>query len=169
VLVLTTIDDERKALALGADDFCLKPVDRRRLVDRLTMLTAPNATRRILIVDDEEISRYVLRQHLMTPDHVIWEAANGDEAVRVARLTHPHVVCLDLAMPGCDGRELLRRLKADPETAGIPVVIVTAEPPDDEARRGLDAAAGVLAKRDISRESALATIEAAIRSEEATA
>ncbi len=165
VLVITTVEDERKALALGADAFCLKPVERRQLLHVLTRLTAAHALRRILIVDDEEISRYVLRQHLMAPEHVIWEAASGDEAVRVARDEHPDVVCLDLTMPHADGHEVLRRLKADPETAGIPVVIVTAKPLDDELRRSLAPAAGLLPKQGISRAHALAAIEAAIRGE----
>ena len=55
-------------MALGADAYCCKPVDRQRLVERLTRLTAPESVTRVLVVDDEEISRYVLRQHLMAPD-----------------------------------------------------------------------------------------------------
>lgn len=164
VLVVTSVEDERKAVALGADAFCLKPIERRQLVHLLTRLTAPHALRRILIVDDEEISRYVLRQHLMMPEHVIWEAASADEAVRMAREERPDVVCLDLTMPEADGHEALRRLKADPETATIPVVIVTAQPLDEELRGRLDAAASLLSKQGISREGALATIDAAIRS-----
>jgi CheY-like chemotaxis protein len=66
-------------------------------------------------------------------------------------------------MPEADGHEILRRLKADPATADIPVVIVTAMPVDDVLRRNLAPAAGLLPKHGISRESALATIEAAIR------
>jgi signal transduction histidine kinase/CheY-like chemotaxis protein len=165
VMVVTTIDDERKAIALGADAFCLKPVERRELLHVLTRLTAPYALRRILIVDDEEISRYVLRQHLMTPEHVIWEAASGEEAVRVAREERPDVVCLDLNMPEADGRDVLRRLKADPTTASIPVVVVTAQPIDEDVRRSLTSAAALLPKQGISRASALAMIEAAIRGE----
>lgn len=168
VLVVTTIEDERKAIALGADGFCLKPVERRQLLHALTRLTAPHALRRILIVDDEEISRYVLRQHLMTPEHVIWEAATAEEALRVAREERPDVVCLDLTMPEADGHEVLRRLKTDPQTSGIPVVIVTAQPLDDDVRRRLALAAGLLSKQGISRESALATIDAAIRTGDTT-
>ncbi len=165
VLVVTNLEDERKAIALGADAYCRKPIERRRLVHLLTRLTAPHALRRILIVDDEEISRYVLRQHLMRPEHVIWEAENADEALRVAREERPDVVCLDLRMPGDDGHEVLRRLQSDPETREIPVVIVTSQTLDDEARRTLAPAVGLLAKEGISRESALATIEAAMRGE----
>lgn len=168
VLVVTTVEDDRKAIALGADGFCLKPVERRQLLHALTRLTAPHALRRILIVDDEEISRYVLRQHLMTPEHVIWEAASGEEALRVAREERPDVVCLDLTMPEADGHEVLRRLKSDPQTSEIPVVIVTAQPLDDDVRRRLALAAGLLSKQGISRESALATIDAAIRTGDTT-
>jgi CheY-like chemotaxis protein len=157
------VDDERKAIALGADAYCPKPIERRRLVHLLTRLTAPRALRRILIVDDEEISRYVLHQHLMTPEHVIWEAGTADEALQVARDEHPDVVCLDLTMPGSDGHDVLRRLKADPATREIPVVIVTARPLDDALRSRLEDAAGVLSKKDISRETALAAITSALR------
>jgi CheY-like chemotaxis protein len=66
-------------------------------------------------------------------------------------------------MPHADGHEVLRRLKADPETADIPVVVVTAQPVDDDLRRSLAPAAGLLSKQGISREDALATIAAAIR------
>jgi signal transduction histidine kinase/CheY-like chemotaxis protein len=167
VLVVTSVEDEAKAMALGADAYCRKPIDRQRLLHGLTRLTAPDALRRILIVDDEEISRYVLRQHLMAPEHVIWEAASGDEAMAVARAEHPDVVCLDLMMPGADGHDVLRRLKGDPATRDIPVVVVTSRPLDDAVRRGLTPAAGVLPKEGISRESALAMIESAIRGAQA--
>jgi signal transduction histidine kinase/CheY-like chemotaxis protein len=163
VLVVTTVEDERKAIALGADGFYLKPVERRQLVQVLTQLAAPHALRRILIVDDEEISRYVLRQHLMMPEHVIWEAATAEEAMRVAHAERPDVVCLDLTMPDADGSEILQRLKSDPQTAHIPVVIVTARPLDEDVRRAVRPAAALLPKQGISRESALATIEAAIQ------
>ena len=69
IVVVTTVDDERKGAALGADAYCVKPVDRHGLLHVLTRLTSPETIRRILIVDDEEIARYVLRQHLTAPRH----------------------------------------------------------------------------------------------------
>jgi signal transduction histidine kinase/DNA-binding response OmpR family regulator len=169
ILMVTTVEDERKALALGADAYCMKPIDRQRLLELLTRLTAPAALRRILIVDDEEISRYLLRQHLMAPEHVIWEASNADAAMRIAREERPDVVCLDVVMPDVDGYELLRRLKADPATGDVPVLMVTAQRIDDEHRRRLTAAAGVLAKDNLSRGAALAAIQAAIDGRERAA
>jgi CheY-like chemotaxis protein len=169
ILVVTTVEDERKAIALGADGYCLKPIDRQRLVHTLTRIAAPAARRRILIVDDEEISRYLLRQHLMAPEHVIWEATNADEGMRIAREEQPDVICLDVAMPDVDGYEMLRRLKADPATGGMPVVMVTAQPLDDEQRRRLAAAAAVLSKEGLSRLTALAAVQSAIADRERAA
>ena len=85
VAVVTTVEDEGKALALGADAYCCKPVDRQRLVELVTRLAAPESVKRVLVADDEEIFRYVLRQHLLAGRHVISEAASGEEALRLAR------------------------------------------------------------------------------------
>jgi signal transduction histidine kinase/CheY-like chemotaxis protein len=164
VLVISTVDDERKALALGADAYCAKPVDRQVLVQTLGRLTTPPRLRRqVLVVDDEEISRYLLRQHLATPLLVVSEAASGTEALERAGREQPDVICLDLGMPDLDGEEVLRRLKADPTTAAIPVVIVSARALDDAARRRLLLRAeAVLSKENLSRDAALATVTAAL-------
>jgi signal transduction histidine kinase/CheY-like chemotaxis protein len=169
VLVVTNVADERKAIALGADAYCEKPVDRQRLVQTLTQLVTPEIMRKVLVVDDEEIFRYVLRQ-LMAPHHIVSEAASGDEALRMARRERPDVICLDLGIPDLDGTEVLRRLRADPDTRDIPVVVVTSRHLEElqlAALRELDAA--VLAKDAVSRETALAAVDAAIRSAERSA
>src|SRR5262249_31928647 len=111
-----------------------------------------------------EVCRYVLRQHLITPRHVITEAASGADALRLARDEHPDVICLDLRMPDLAGDEVLRRLKADPATRDIPVIVVTSMAVNDAERRALgDLAADVLSKDTVSRERALAVVDAAIR------
>jgi signal transduction histidine kinase/CheY-like chemotaxis protein len=169
ILVVTRVEDERKAIALGADGYCVKPIDRHRLVHALTRITAPEALRRILIVDDEEISRYLLRQHLMAPEHVIWEATNAEEAMRIAREERPDVICLDVTIPDVDGYEILRRLKAEPTTRDVPVVMVTAQALDEEQRRRLAGTASVLSKERLSRVTALAAIQSAIQQRERAA
>jgi CheY-like chemotaxis protein/anti-sigma regulatory factor (Ser/Thr protein kinase) len=161
VMVVSTVADERKALALGADVHLVKPVDRSALLDVLRDLTRPRALHRILVVDDEEISRYVLRQHLAGNERQVVEAAGGVEALQRVRADRPDVVCLDLGMPDLDGFEVLRRLKADPDTSAIPVVVVTARELTVGERSILDElAAGVLSKNTVSRESTLAMIAA---------
>ena len=164
VALVTTVEDEGKGIALGADAYCVKPVDRQTLLQMLTRLTPPQTIRRILIVDDEEIPRYVLRQHLIMPGHAVSEAASGAEAIRLAREERPDVICLDLAMPGVDGYQVLRALKNDPATSDIPVVIVTSRMLDDsESRELLTMAASILPKESVSRERALSTIHEALR------
>jgi CheY-like chemotaxis protein len=170
IVIVTTLEDERKGLALGADAYCVKPIDRQRLVQTLTRLTAPESVRRLLLVDDEEISRYLLRQHLLTPRHVVSEAASGAEALRLARDERPDVICLDLVMPDMDGFRVLEQLKADPATRDIPVVIVTSKHLDEAERRALLAvSAGVFSKDMVSQGAVLAAVERAMRVAETAA
>ena len=164
VMILSTIDDTRKGFALGADLYFVKPIDRQRLIQALTRLTAPDSVRRVMIVDDEEISRYVLRQHLAVPHLEVLEVSNGDEVVREAVRHRPHVICLDLMMPAPDGVEVLHRLKESRETRDIPVVVVTSRALASEERRDLsELACAVVSKESISREGVLAVIEDALR------
>jgi signal transduction histidine kinase/CheY-like chemotaxis protein len=164
IAIVSTVDDRGKALALGADAYILKPIDRHRLVQTVTGLVAPESLRRVLLVDDEEVHRYVMRQHLSAATLMIFEAANGPDGLELAHSEHPDVICLDLGLPGLGGREVLRRLKDDPATREIPVVIVTSSALDDAERSELlSLAAGVLSKEAFSRERALAAVDEALR------
>jgi signal transduction histidine kinase/CheY-like chemotaxis protein len=164
VAVVTTVEDERKAFALGADVYCRKPAGRQHLLDFLAPLAAPDTSKRVLVADDEEVFRYVLRQHLLAARHVISEAATGEEALRLARVERPDLICLDLGMPDIGGAEVLRRLREDPGTRDIPVVVVTAAPLGDADRRQLgELSAHVLTKDAVSREQVLAAVDAAMR------
>ena len=168
VVVASTVADERKGFALGADAYLVKPIDPEALMRTVRDLTRPRGPRRILIVDDEEMSRYVLRQHLLANDRIVVEAETGQEALRRIRDDRPDVVCLDLGMPDLDGFELLRRLKTDAATREIPVVVVTARDLSAGERTVLDElAAGVLSKHALSRESALAMIADAVEGHDA--
>ena len=59
--VVTMVDNQHKARALGADDFCVKPVDRAWLLDKLQAVVAPAGREKVLVIDDDEVSRYLLR------------------------------------------------------------------------------------------------------------
>jgi PAS domain S-box-containing protein len=99
----------------------------------------PPAT--ILIVDDIVANRETLCELLNTEDYRLVEAADGPMALRLAAEATPDLVLLDVIMPGMDGYEVCRRLRADPHLAEVPVIIVTAL--DDQASRlaGLEAGA----------------------------
>jgi len=96
---------------------------------------------RILVVDDIEANRRLLQAKLEAQYHSVILACNGPEALEKARTTDPEIILLDVMMPGMDGYEVCRRLKADPVTAHIPVVMVTALSDTEDRVRGLDAGA----------------------------
>ncbi|HMB03512.1 MAG TPA: ATP-binding protein, partial [Isosphaeraceae bacterium] len=123
ILVLTRIDGKERSLALGADEFCLKPVDRDWLVAKLRALARDGPVETVLVVDDYEVDRYVLHAPLAELGYRVIEAEDGHEALRRAREDRPQAIFLDLIMPDLTGFEVLERLKSDPETATIPVII----------------------------------------------
>ncbi len=81
---------------------------------------------RILIVDDEEPNRDVLQELVGLAGHEIDLTTDGAEALEKVKSFRPDLVLLDVTMPRMDGFEVCRRLNRDPETASIPVLLVTA-------------------------------------------
>jgi signal transduction histidine kinase/CheY-like chemotaxis protein len=155
VVVATTVEDRAKSLALGADAYCTKPVERRWLIDRLTELTSGARAKKILVVDDDEVWRYVIRQLVADPGRIVLEAGNGLEGLARARSEAPDLVVLDLTMPGMAGDEVLSALRADPATRDIPVVVVTSKPLGAGERERLSAQAlAVFSKEQMSADTA---------------
>jgi class 3 adenylate cyclase len=95
----------------------------------------------VLVVDDEEANRMLLRDPLETHGYEIIEAENGEQALQKVEQRPPDVILLDVMMPHLDGFEVCRRLKNDPRTAHIPVLIVTALSERMERMMGIAAGA----------------------------
>jgi signal transduction histidine kinase len=104
----------------------------------------------ILVVDDDPISRYVVKEQLERRGWRVVEATDGDIGLRLAREGDCRAIVSDLAMPGMSGYELLDRLGEDPATARIPVVIRTSRQLTDSDARSLARAAAVFSKDDNS-------------------
>ncbi len=120
--------------------------------------------RRVLIVDDSEIARYVLSDTLRREGHEVTEATDGPSALLLAASLHPDVVFLDLVMPGMGGEEVLARLRGEPATAEIPVVINTSTILDAEALEALTKrATAVISKNPEHRQASLRTIRDVLR------
>jgi signal transduction histidine kinase len=118
---------------------------------------------RILIVDDDEKARYVLRRLLTETPYAVIEAASGSEGLRRAREDQPQVIFIDLMMPEMDGFEALERLKSDSTTRDIPVIIITSKAVKPEERRLLDGkVVTILPKATASREAVIASIREAL-------
>jgi PleD family two-component response regulator len=99
---------------------------------------APEAARApvVLVVDDQPLNIQALYRAL-TPDHRVLVATNGAKAISICRESRPDIVLLDVVMPEMDGYEVLRILRHDPATAGIPVIFVTARDAAEDESRGL--------------------------------
>jgi CheY-like chemotaxis protein len=80
----------------------------------------------ILVVEDNEKNRKLVRDLLIVKGYRLLEVETGEDGVRVAREQQPALILMDIQLPGIDGIEALRQLRADPATAAIPVVAVTA-------------------------------------------
>ena len=104
------------------------------------MTQAPDQRPRLLLVDDEPTNLQVLR-HVLQADYRLLFATDGARALQVAREQLPQLILLDIMMPGMDGYAVCRALKADPATAGIPVIFVTALNDSQDETAGFDAGA----------------------------
>jgi CheY-like chemotaxis protein/two-component sensor histidine kinase len=159
VLVATTLEDQRKGWALGADAYAIKPITRAWLLGELQQRTGQQPWPRVLVIDDDEMARYILKQLLADAPYLIDEAASGAEGVQQAQRTQPQVILLDLLMPGMSGYDVLRHLQADPTTRGIPVILVTSHvlTPHEQTQLAGHTAA-ILAKGTLSRETVRDTL-----------
>src|SRR5688572_5787781 len=139
VLVITSVDDERKGLSLGADAYCLKPIGRDTLISQLEDLTGldaeiagaeqtvkkGNAQPCVLIIDDDPVDRYILVRLIEQQPCIVEQAESGFEGLRILQEIKPDLIFLDLNMPGLSGYEVLNQIKANPATRNIPVAVVT--------------------------------------------
>jgi signal transduction histidine kinase len=141
---------------LGVGSTFAVSIPRQYLADRPSVVPSRLASRpKLLVIDDEEISRYLLRQLLTGPFDVL-EASGGEEGLREARKKNPDLIFLDLAMPDLSGLEVMSRLKAEPATSSIPIVIITAQALEVEEERTLaQGAVAILSKKDLARASTL--------------
>ena len=127
----------------------------------LTLLTEPAATpRTILVVDANPLSRQLVRGLLMHAGHRVTCIADGLSALAQARLLKPDAIVADMTLPGLSGIELVRWLKARPETAAIPVLALSAFVGLEQGRVFLRAGcAGFMPKPIISAAAFLTAVE----------
>jgi two-component system alkaline phosphatase synthesis response regulator PhoP len=91
----------------------------------------------VLLVEDDPDIQLITRLALRKSGFAVSVVSNGRQALEAVRTALPNVVLLDWMMPELDGLETCRQLKADPATAGIPIVFLTAKSQEQEIARGL--------------------------------
>ncbi|MEP6658250.1 MAG: response regulator, partial [Betaproteobacteria bacterium] len=101
-------------------------------------MTAPA---KVLVVDDTPHNVKLLADLLAVKGYAVATAVNGEEALAKVASEQPDLILLDIMMPGLSGYEVCARLRADPKTALLPIVLVTSLDPQQERVKGIDAGA----------------------------
>jgi two-component system, cell cycle response regulator DivK len=94
---------------------------------------------RILLVEDNEMNRDMLSRRLTRAGHSVVIAVDGQQGIDLARTEAPDIVLMDMSLPVIDGWEATRRLRADPATAALPVIALTAHAMEGDRARTLEA------------------------------
>jgi two-component system alkaline phosphatase synthesis response regulator PhoP len=117
----------------------------------------------ILVVDDEEDILELLRFNLTREGYDVSVAASGEQAIDITRKELPHLIVLDLMLPGMDGLEVTKALKNDSETGGIPIVMLTAKGEEADIVTGLELGADDYVTKPFSPRILVARVRAVLR------
>jgi CheY-like chemotaxis protein/anti-sigma regulatory factor (Ser/Thr protein kinase) len=137
VVMISMVEGSEMGFALGATDYLVKPVDREHL--RTLLLrhgVAPN-TGQVLVVEDDEATRAMMRRILENEGYSVTEAAHGRVALDRVRERLPDLIVLDLMMPVMDGFEFMSELRKVEAWRGVPVIVSTAKDLTAEERAAL--------------------------------
>jgi len=149
ILVISALEDAAKATALGADAFSAKPVERGWLLESLDRLVKGEERTRVLVIDDDEVFRYVVRQELTTDNIRVLEAATGSHGLERVGQERFDLVLLDLDLPDISGYEVLAQLGRG-AAQFPPVVVVSGMLLGPQERQRLAKAAAIVPKSEIS-------------------
>ncbi|MBF0396259.1 MAG: response regulator [Desulfobacterales bacterium] len=138
VVMLSVLDEENIGFALGAADYLTKPIDRDRLFAVLKKFFPSGMQGSILIVEDDNVTRNMLKRMLEKEGLSVSEAQNGRIGLEVVKKVHPALIMLDLMMPEMDGFQFVEEIRKNEEFRSIPIIVVTAKDLTQEDRQRLD-------------------------------
>lgn len=117
----------------------------------------------ILVVEDEESIRTLITLNLQAAGYMVEEAKDGTQALEKVKAVKPDLVLLDWMLPGLDGLDVLRSLKADPAFATLPVIMLTAKSEEHDIVLGLEMGAADYITKPFSNKVLIARIRAILR------
>jgi signal transduction histidine kinase/DNA-binding response OmpR family regulator len=151
VVIVSMLDERGKGFSLGAADYLVKPVQREALLATLrrVMFAADgvNGGPRVLAIDDDPLALELIEAVLVPAGYAVLKATDGQQGILIAQREHPGMVILDLLMPEMDGFAVVERLRADPSTAAIPIVILTSRGMTQQDRDRLNGQISHLARK----------------------
>ena len=118
---------------------------------------------KVLVVDDEENIRMLVKFNLEKAGYEVLEASDGNKAIETAVNSTPDIVILDLMLPGIDGLEVCRNLKRHPRTAALPIIMLTAKSDEIDRVIGLELGADDYMTKPFSQRELVARIKAVLR------
>jgi two-component system phosphate regulon response regulator PhoB len=127
------------------------------------MTTQPSETDRILVVDDEPDIVALVVYHLAKAKYRVSTAASGPDALALAKRERPALVVLDLMLPGMSGFDVLARLRQEPDTAGVAVLMLTARKDEPDRIRGLELGADDYLTKPFSPQELVLRVAAILR------
>ncbi len=166
LVVMSSAGEERKAVHLGADEYLAKPLDGQVVLGLLDRLTGRQSITRVLLVDDEEISRYLVRQLLPRSRYSLFAVDNGEAGLVRLQEQPPDVVLLDINMPGMNGYEFLARMNNNPLFTRIPAIVLTSAILQPHERSLLQRASMVMSKSSLSSTTLIDAIQGVLHSSE---
>ena len=163
VIMITMSDDRSIGYALGAADYLTKPIDRERLAALLRRYRTVDRPCSVLVVDDEDDSRDMMRRTLQDDGWTVCEAENGRVGLERVADCGPDLILLDLLMPEMDGFQFISELREHEAWRRIPVVVLTAKDMTAEDHARLEGhVRRVFLKASYSRQELVSEIRTAI-------
>ena len=140
-----------------------KGTEQNRPAQRPASSMATRVRKRVLVVDDEKDLTELVTFNLQRNGYEVFCAYNGNDALEIARREIPDLILLDLMLPGIDGTEVTRRLKADARTDSIPLIMLTAKSEETDVVVGLTLGADDYITKPFSMKILLARLATVIR------
>jgi PAS domain S-box-containing protein len=166
VVIISIVADRNKGFALGAAAVMQKPISRQELYESLVDLglfpVSQGRTLKVLVVDDDPKAVELIALRMVGLTGAVLRAYGGREAIEVARQALPDLIVLDLMMPEVNGFDVVAALNDHPDTARIPVLVVTAKQITDEERARLNGSVtAIVEKADFDRDRLIAEVRRA--------
>lgn len=168
--------DEKKALNAGCIGYIIKPLQTKNFLNKINTYISQNVKEhlnnrsqihdhrhKILIADDEPLNVKLLEAHLSREDYNVFSAYDGPTALEKVETIQPDLILLDIMMPGLNGYEITKRLKASAKTKDIPIILITSLTGLDDKTKGMQAGADEFLNKPVNKTELSTRVKSLIR------
>jgi CheY-like chemotaxis protein len=159
IIICSIVSNAGLGFSLGAADYLVKPIMENELLAALARLSQREEEEEqveVLVIDDQADDILLIRRILEAQRrYQVIEADGGQTGIDLVHQRKPHIIILDLMMPGVDGFAVLEALKREPDTRDIPVLVITAKDLTEEEQQQLNGHVEVLLRKGLFSEQEL--------------